>query len=305
MHMADALLSPVTGLTMWAASGALLGWSSLALRKKTDESHVPLMGVLGAFVFAAQMVNFGIPGTGSSGHLGGGLLLAILLGPQAGFLVVASVLTVQALCFGDGGLLALGANVFNIGALPCFVAYGLVWRPLAGAAPSRRRLAVAAMLASVVALQAGALGVVVATAVSGISALPIGPFLAVMLPIHAVIGIVEGLATAALLLFLSQARPELLAASGTTGPFNRHRLMPLVTGFAAAALLTGGLLSRFASAAPDGLEWSLAQAATAPRTVPAPQDNKDTQDGLIGAVLTLALVGGVGLGLRWRRRSAR
>jgi cobalt/nickel transport system permease protein len=305
MHMADALLSPVTGLTMWAASGALLGWSSRGLRKRSDEAHVPLMGVLGAFVFAAQMVNFGIPGTGSSGHLGGGLLLAILLGPQAGFMVVASVLTVQSLCFGDGGLLALGANVFNIGALPCFVAYGLVWRPLTAAAPSRRRVAVAAVLAAVVALQGGALGVVIETAASGISALPSGPFLAVMLPIHAVIGVVEGLATAALVLFLSQARPELLAASVMEGRRGRSRPLPMVMGFAAAALLTGGLLSRFASAEPDGLEWSLARAATAPLAGPAAQGASETRDGLVGAALTLALVGGVGLGLRWRRRGAR
>ena len=90
------------------------------------------MGMLGAFVFAAQMINFSIPGTGSSGHLGGALLLAILLGPHAAFVVVASVLTVQALFFADGGLLALGANLFNLGVLPCYLAYPLVYRPLAG-----------------------------------------------------------------------------------------------------------------------------------------------------------------------------
>ena len=97
------------------------------------------MGVLGAFVFAAQMINFTIPATGSSGHLGGGLILAILLGPYAAFLVIASVLTVQALFFADGGLLALGCNIFNLGILPAFVAYPFIYRPLAGSEPRPRR----------------------------------------------------------------------------------------------------------------------------------------------------------------------
>ena len=102
-----------------------------------DDRRVPLMGVLGAFVFAAQMVNFAIPGTGSSGHLGGGLLLAILLGPRAAFIVIASVLIVQALFFADGGLLALGCNVFNLGFFPAFVASTVGWLRRAPAASAR------------------------------------------------------------------------------------------------------------------------------------------------------------------------
>src|SRR5450830_1915585 len=112
MHMADALISPVVGGTLWAVSAAVT--YSCAKKAGTDfpEQKIPLMGVLGAFVFAAQMINFAIPGTGSSGHLGGGMLLSVLLGPQAGFLVMASILTIQALLFADGGLLALGCNIF-------------------------------------------------------------------------------------------------------------------------------------------------------------------------------------------------
>lgn len=97
MHMADALTSPTVGAVMWAGTAALIGYSAKKVRERGDDRMVPLMGVAGAFVFAAQMINFAIPGTGSSGHLGGGLLLAALLGPYAGFLVVASVVTVQAL----------------------------------------------------------------------------------------------------------------------------------------------------------------------------------------------------------------
>lgn len=115
MHMADALLSPAVGGTMWAASAGTIAYCSSKVRKELDDSKIPLMGVLGAFIFAAQMINFSIPVTGSSGHLGGGLILSILLGPYATFLTIASVLMVQALFFADGGLLALGCNIFNLG----------------------------------------------------------------------------------------------------------------------------------------------------------------------------------------------
>jgi cobalt/nickel transport system permease protein len=115
MHMADALLSPTVGGTMLAATAATTLYCTRKVQRQLDNRKIPLMGVLGAFVFAAQMINVAIPATGSSGHIGGGLLLAILLGPHAAFLTLSSVLTVQALFFADGGLLALGCNIFNLG----------------------------------------------------------------------------------------------------------------------------------------------------------------------------------------------
>jgi cobalt/nickel transport system permease protein len=255
MHMADALLSPAVGGAMWVASAATLVVCARKVSARSEDRLVPLMGVLGAFVFALQMINFAIPGTGSSGHLGGGLLLAILLGPWAAFLVIASVLAVQALFFADGGLLALGANLFNLGFLPCLVAYPLFFRPLAPAGASRTRTGIAAVVAAVVALQLGALGVVLQTVASGISSLPSGPFLALMLPIHLAIGLVEGIATAALVLFLVRARPDLVPAA--PGPVRRRGL----AGLAVTAALVAGVLSWFASPQPDGLEWSIARAA--------------------------------------------
>src|SRR5512135_1729831 len=167
MHMADALLSPAVGGTMWA-SAASIAYCSARVRAELDDRKVPLMGVLGAFLFAAQMINFTIPGTGSSGHLGGGLLLAILLGPHAAFLGVASVLVVQALFFADGGLLALGCNVVNLGVLTAYVAYPLVYLPLA----RRGHPWLGTVGAAIVSLQLAAFGVVVETVLSGISALP-------------------------------------------------------------------------------------------------------------------------------------
>jgi len=132
MHMADALISPAVGGTMWAAPAGLIGYCSKKVKDDLDDARIPLMGVVGAFIFAARMINFTIPGTGCSGHLGGGMILAILLGPYAGFLTMASVLVVQALFFADGGLMALGCNIFNLGFLPCFIAYPLIFKNISG-----------------------------------------------------------------------------------------------------------------------------------------------------------------------------
>ena len=135
MHMADALVSPAVGGALWTAGAALTYYSAAKTSSDFQAQKAPLMGVLGAFVFAAQMINFAIPGTGSSGHLGGGLLLSVLLGPYAGFLTMASILTIQALMLADGGLLALGCNIVNLAFFPCFVAYPLIYRKMAGDQP--------------------------------------------------------------------------------------------------------------------------------------------------------------------------
>ncbi len=173
MHMADALLSPAVGGTFWAGTIGTIGYASKRLSERLDDRTIPLMGVLGAFIFASQMINFTIPGTGSSGHLGGGMILAVLLGPHAAFLVMASVLTVQALFFADGGLLALGCNIWNLGIYPCFVAYPLVYKPLAGDGRSARRILVASMAGGIVGLQMGAFSVVLQTAPVGQDRAPV------------------------------------------------------------------------------------------------------------------------------------
>jgi len=258
MHMSDALISPAVGAAFWAVAGGWLAHCARRLRHALRESLAPRMGVLGAFVFAAQMINFAIPGTGSSGHLGGGLLLAILLGPPAAFLAIASVLAVQALFFADGGLLALGCNLFNLGFFPAFVAYPLIYRPLAGGAPAgSSRAWFAAVAAGVAGLQLGALGVVVETLASGLAALPFGTFLMLMLPVHLAIGLVEGAATAAVVAYVARRRPAALAEGAPRAA--RPRLDPVAAGLVAATLFIGGVASWFASARPDGLEWSVAR----------------------------------------------
>jgi len=261
MHMADALLSPAVGGTMWAATAVTVAYCSRRLRHEADDRLVPLMGVLGAFLFAAQMINFSIPGTGSSGHLGGGLLLAILLGPHAAFLVMASVLIVQALFFADGGLLALGCNIFNLGFFPAFVGYPVYLR-LAGEAPGTARAMVAAVIAAVLSLQLGAFAVVLETVASGISALPFDTFLSFMLPIHLAIGVVEGVVTAAVISFVLAARPGMLPTARHTG----RPVRGIATAFLVVALALGGVGAWFASENPDGLEWSIARVTGAPES---------------------------------------
>ena len=259
MHMADALLSPAVGGTMWAAAAATTAYCSKKVRAEMDDQKVPLMGVLGAFIFAAQMINFTIPATGSSGHLGGGMILAILLGPHAAFLTMASVLIVQALFFADGGLLALGCNIFNLGVFPCFVAYPFFYRPIAGEKPTPRRLAVACMVSAVAGLQLGAFGVVLETVFSGISELPFSTFALLMQPIHLAIGIVEGLVTTAVVTFVWRAQPAILERATSRQPLGGVSVRKVLAGLAVVALATGGALSWFASANPDGLEWSMAK----------------------------------------------
>jgi cobalt/nickel transport system permease protein len=204
------------------------------------------------------------------------LLLSILLGGPAAFVVIASVLTVQALLFADGGLLALGANLVNLGVFPCFIAYPLIYRPLvkaAGESPSRNRLSAITVLAAVISLQLGALSVVIETQMSGISSLPPSTFLLLMQPIHLAIGLVEGLATAAVIAFIRAARPDLVDAGSSKsayGPATAGFPTRLIAVLACLALATGGLLSWFASPNPDGLEWSIE------RITGKPEVNADT-----------------------------
>ena len=216
------------------------------------------MGVLGAFIFAAQMINFTIPGTGSSGHLGGGMILAILLGPHAAFLVMASVLTVQALFFADGGLLALGCNIWNLGVYPCYLIYQFIYKPWVGESKSPRRILVASIVSVFLALQLGAFSVVMETLLSGKSELPFGAFVLLMQPIHLAIGLVEGFVTAGVIGYVQSVRPEVLESMAASRPLAPAvSLKKVMATFAALAVITGGTLSWFASTHPDGLEWSI------------------------------------------------
>lgn len=280
MHMADALLSPAVGGTMWGASAAAIAYCSNKVRTGMDDRSTPLMGVLGAFIFAVQMINFTIPVTGSSGHLGGGMLLAVLLGPYAAFLTISSVLVVQALFFADGGLLALGCNMFNLGFFPAFIAYPLVYKKIAGSTTSPARISVASIAAAVVGLQLGSLGVVGETVLSGISSLPFLSFAAIMQPIHLAIGIVEGLVTASIISFVFKAKPEIVQGAMEARLISNQAVRTIVLAFLALAVVTGGFVSWFASKNPDGLEWAITK-------VTGQEELKGPDQGVHGALAAL------------------
>jgi len=299
--MADSLLSPAVGITMCAVSSAAIAYS-VAKVKKNDlcEKKIPVIGVTGAFVFAAQMINIAIPGTGSSGHLGGGILLAAMLGGFPALLSISAVLIIQCLFFADGGLLALGSNIFILGVIPCLVVYPLVFRPLSKTVtagrikgintaasrgvlnPSfphsldharastvaislRSSITVASVVSAVAALQLGAFSVVLITLLSGITELPFGTFILLIQPIHLAIGIMEGVITAAILCFVYKMRPEIMESSfDRTAIKSGVPMKNVLIALAVLALITGGVLSLFVSENPDGLEWSIEKTAGTP-----------------------------------------
>lgn len=329
MHMADALISPAVGSIFWAAGAYLTAKSSAVLKKSDDRSSTALMGVLAAFVFASQMINFSIPGTGSSGHIGGGLLLAILLGPERAFLSMVSILAVQALFFADGGLLALGCNIFNMGFFPCFIAYPFVYKKISEKIQGTKGIFWGAVTASTAGLLMGAFFVVLQTVFSGITSLPADIFLLLMLPIHFAIGAAEGFATAMVIIYVYSKMPEILyLPKDKAGSRDMRRAVAL---FAMLAVVTGGLFAWHASSSPDGLEWSIERAAGSseldtPATLlhslsssiqekfaPLPDysfKNEKTSEnmgttvsGLTGSIITMMLA--LGLGMFFRKRNGR
>lgn len=258
MHMADALVAPAVAATMYACSAAAAGYSVKKVRLESDPKKIPVMGIMGAFVFATQMINFTIPGTGSSGHLCGGMLLTALLGPYAGFLTMIGVLLIQCLLFADGGILALGCNIWNMAFYGCFLGSLLIWKPMMRKGMTKAKIIAASILGCMITLQFGAFSVTLETMASGITALPFGTFVATMQPIHLAIGFVEGLITAAVLVFVHEARPELLDGSTEAekkeGRFTFKNTLVVL---AMVTVLIGGGLSLVASSNPDGLEWSI------------------------------------------------
>ncbi|MBQ8745804.1 MAG: energy-coupling factor ABC transporter permease [Rikenellaceae bacterium] len=317
MHMSDTLISPAVAVATSIVAAALV---VVATRKigRTERHNttrlIPLMGVMGALIFAAQMLNFAIPATGSSGHIVGGVLLAAVLGEWAGFLTLTSVIIVQCLLFADGGLMTLGCNVLNMAALSCLVAYPLIFKPLIHNHNSPSRWAAASIATSITALAMGALAVTIETELSGITALPYGRFLSFMLPIHLLIGVGEGLATAAVIASLRRYRPDLLFDS--TEPTARPRTQ-FIAITVVAALLVASVAGTVASSRPDGLEWSIERttagveiaesqsplhhrAARIQRTTALLPDYEASMAGLVGVGATLVV--GYGLSLLIRRR---
>ena len=255
MHMANEVLTlPVAG-ALGAAAAAGLAFAAAKARRDLDERRAPLLGVLGAFVFAAQMVNFPVlPGT--SGHFVGAALLAILLGPHAAALGMAAIVIVQCVVFQDGGLLALGANLVNMALAGPYAAWA-AFRAVApaGRETTRARLYLASVLAALASILAGAILVPLEVAASGICRVPLAVFLGTMAGIHVLIGTVEGVLTFAVLAALARMRPDLLPGAPPAPAGLPVRAV--AASVALAALLVAGFLSLAASGAPDGLDATL------------------------------------------------
>jgi cobalt/nickel transport system permease protein len=243
LHIPDGFLNLPISLLCWAITAALVGLAVRRTQGLLGERQVPLMGVMAAFIFAAQMINFPVAG-GTSGHLLGGALAAITLGPWAAMLVMASVVGVQALLFQDGGLLVMGANILNMGLLTALLGYGL-YRGVSG---QRRQLRLgAAGVAAWLSVMAGALATSLQLWLSGTTQLEI--VIPAMLGVHALIGLGEAVITVAALSFILKTRPDLLDAAAPTPGSDRGWI---AAGLAVALFVV--LLSPLASSDPDGLE---------------------------------------------------
>jgi cobalt/nickel transport system permease protein len=243
LHIPDGMLSLPVSLIFWVATILLIVIASRRTARELGDRQIPLMGVMAAFIFAAQMINFPIGG-GTSGHLLGGVLAAVMLGPWAAILVMTSVIAVQALLFQDGGLLVLGANIFNMGFLTVLVGYGF-YRVVAGMSRNLRLAVVG--VAAWLSVMASALLAALQLWLSGTALLAI--VVPAMLGVHAFIGLGEALISVAALSFIMRTRPGMIEAHRTPEKS--------AFGWVAGGLLASGfvvLLSPLASTNPDGFE---------------------------------------------------
>jgi cobalt/nickel transport system permease protein len=305
MHIPDGFLSTLVSVALWVISVIVVAFALRQVGKDLGERQVPLMGVLAAAIFAGQMLNFSVTG-GTSGHLLGAALATILLGPWAAVIVMTSVVSIQALIFQDGGLLALGANLFNMAVIGVMVSYfvytsiqklarGKSWGIFVGGAS-------AAWMSIVIASLACALEL----ALSGTS--PANIAIPAMGGIHMLIGLGEGLITIGALAFLYASRRDLfhigeVASKGSKAIW--------VGGLSVAALLA--ILSPLASAHPDGLEWVAEQkgfleAARAPLHTLIPEYvlpgiSNGVLATILAGILGMLLVLGAALGMTYIRKN--
>ena len=243
MHIPDGFLSLIVSIVCWAASAAIIGLAISKTNKSLGEKQIPLMGVMAAFIFAAQMINFPVAG-GTSGHLLGGAMAAIVLGPWAGMLVMTSVIAVQGLLFQDGGLVVMGANILNMGLVTAAVGYGL-YRS-ASTQSTTVKLGVAGV-AAWLSVMTGALLTSLELWLSGTSQLQM--VIPAMLGVHALIGLGEALITVSALAFILRTRPDLLGADSESAKGSRGWVV-----VGALISLAVVLISPLASGDPDGLE---------------------------------------------------
>jgi cobalt/nickel transport system permease protein len=243
LHIPDGFLNLIVSAVCWVITALVIGMAISKTNKSLGERQIPLMGVMAAFIFAAQMINFPVL-FGTSGHLLGGALAAIVLGPWAGMLVMTSVVAVQGLLFQDGGLVVMGANILNMGIITSVVGYGL-YRSVAGQNKTVKLVVVG--FAAWLSVMAGALFTSVQLWLSGTSDLQ--TVIPAMLGVHLWIGLGEALITVSALAFILQTRPDLLGEGSDSA---KGSLIWVYVGGLISILVV--LFSPLASSDPDGLE---------------------------------------------------
>ena len=273
MHVPDGFINaPVSAAAGVVAAGAV-AVGLRGARRELDERTAPLAGLVAAFIFAVQMLNFPVA-AGTSGHLLGGALAAILVGPYTGVLVIAVVLLMQGVLFADGGLTALGVNITVMGVVTVLVAYAL-FRGLAKLLPrTRRSVTVASFVAALVSVPAAAAVFTCVYAIGGTTDVPTGKVLTAMVGVHTLIGLGEAVITMLTVGAVVAVRPDLVfGARGLRAPLKLRVGGELVdaapaeqdepstgspkklwAGGLVTALLLAGFVSFYASASPDGLE---------------------------------------------------
>ena len=305
MHIPDGFLSVWVATFLWIASIVVVGYALKRVGQDLDERKVPLMGVLAAAIFAGQMLNFTVVG-GTSGHLMGATIATILVGPWAAVLVMTCVVSIQALIFQDGGLLVLGANLFNMGVIGVAVSYMAYRTALKFTGGGNWGIYVGGFLAAWLSIEIAALGTGLELALSGTS--PANIAIPAMAAIHAIIGVGEGLITVGALAFIKAARPDLLKA-GKTSPAGSALIW--VSGLLIALVLA--VASPLASTYPDGLEWVAGQkgfleTAQGPlyNIIPdyvLPGVSNEALATILAGILGTLLVFGVVLAVAYSRRS--
>lgn len=305
MHIPDGFLSVLVSVILWILSIIAVGYSLRRVGQDLGERQVPLMGVLAAAIFAGQMLNFTVAG-GTSGHLMGAAIATILLGPWAAILVMTTVVSIQALIFQDGGLLALGANIFNMGVIGVTVSYFTYTTLKKFLGEQRWMLFVNGFVTAWLSIFIASLAAALELAASGTS--PANISVPAMAGIHALIGIGEGLITVGALAFIYAARRDILE-SGKTAPAGGKVVWAVGLGIA----LLLALFSPFASAHPDGLEWVAEQkgfldVAQGPlfQIIPDyvfPGITNEAFATILAGIVGSLIVFGVALGVAYARRS--
>ncbi|THA85503.1 energy-coupling factor ABC transporter permease [Streptomyces sp. A0592] len=340
MHVPDGFINAPVSVAAGVAAAAAVAVSLRGARRELDERTAPLAGLVAAFIFAVQMLNFPVA-AGTSGHLLGGALAAILVGPYTGVLCVSVVLLMQGILFADGGLTALGVNITVMGVVTVVTAHLLFRGLLRILPPTRRSVTAAGFVAALLSVPAAAAAFTAVYAVGGTTDVPLGKVLTAMVGVHVLIGIGEALITAATVGAVIAVRPDLVhGARGLSAPLKLRVDGALVDAPAAApapapaaaggstkkvwatglvtALVLAGFVSFYASANPDGLEKVAADkgidekveehaAADSPLADYGVKDVDDARlsGGLAGVIgVGVTVVAGTGVFWAVRRRSS-